>query len=143
MYLAGSAILVWIAVVIVSKEQAIKEKVGKSMSTSLVDSDFRLDGERLKALVLFSFLGGFVSGAFGLGGGSIFNPVLIEMGVPPSVSAATGMYMVMLSNMATSVMYATYGSLDFSYSIWLSFWNVLGTIYGFGKITEYIKRTNR
>lgn len=88
-------------------------------------------------------IGGFVSGAFGLGGGSIFNPLLIEMGLPASVSAATGMYMVMVSSVATSVMYATYGTLDYEYAAWLSLWTVLGLIYSLSKLSTYIKQTNR
>jgi len=65
------------------------------------------------------------------------------MGVPPSVSAATGMYMVMLSSLATSVMYASYGALDFEYSAWLSIWSVLGLFYSLGYVSDYIKKHNR
>jgi uncharacterized membrane protein YfcA len=65
------------------------------------------------------------------------------MGVPASVSAATGMYMVMVSSLATSVMYATYGTLDFEYAAWLSLWTVIGLIYCLSKVSTYIKQTNR
>lgn len=34
-------------------------------------------------LVGVSFLGGWISGALGMGGGSVFNPLLLSMGVPP------------------------------------------------------------
>jgi hypothetical protein len=40
---------------------------------------------------------GFAAGAFGLGGGSIYNPALLALGVQPRVAAATGMYLVMYS----------------------------------------------
>ena len=52
-----------------------------------------------------------VSGALGLGGGSIFNPIMITMGVPPVVSTSTGMYMVMYSTAASTLMYLGYGTL--------------------------------
>lgn len=96
-FIAGSLLLTWAAVRLINKERQIKERAEQQPHQSL------------RTLLFVSLFGGFVSGAFGLGGGSIFNPVLIELGVPPSVSSATGMYMVMLSNMATSVMYASYG----------------------------------
>lgn len=56
--------------------------------------------------------GGWVSGALGLGGGSIFNPLMISLGVPPSVSTATGMYMILWSASASSIMYYTFGTLN-------------------------------
>lgn len=41
-------------------------------------------------------MGGLV-GAMGLGGGVVFNPILLNLGVPPTVVAATGMYLIMYS----------------------------------------------
>lgn len=49
----------------------------------LADTDLKMQGTTLIKLVLFGFLGGWVSGALGLGGGAIFNPLLLSMGVPP------------------------------------------------------------
>ena len=46
-----------------------------------------------------------MSGALGLGGGSIFNPLLLSMGVPPRVASATGMYMIIFSTGASSLIY--------------------------------------
>ena len=46
-----------------------------------------------------------MSGALGLGGGSIFNPLLLSMGVPPKVASATGMYMIIFSTGASTVTY--------------------------------------
>jgi uncharacterized membrane protein YfcA len=122
----------------VEREQVLKLRAGKIQN----DSEISLS-QNLKPLLIFSFIGGLISGAFGLGGGSIFNPLLIEMGVPPSVSAATGMYMVMLSSLATSIMYASYGALDFEYAAWLSMWSVLGLINSLGFVSDYIKKHNR
>ena len=81
-------------------------------------------------LLVFAFLGGWVSGAFGLGGGSIFNPLMIELGVPPTVSTSTGMYMIMFSTFASSVIYISYGALNLKFGLWLGFWSVVGIIIG-------------
>lgn len=53
--------------------------------------------------MLISFSGGLVSGTLGLGGGSIYNPCLIEMGVDVKVAGATGMYLVLFSAINSSV----------------------------------------
>lgn len=56
-------------------------------------------------------MGGWVAGALGLGGGSIFNPLLLTMGVPPKVSSATGMYLVTFSKVAACLIYYLSGEL--------------------------------
>lgn len=94
-------------------------------------------------LLFFAFVGGWVSGAFGLGGGSVFNPLMIELGVPPTVSTSTGMYMIMFSTAASSVIYITYGALNEEYAIWLGLWSILGIIGGIHMVDFFIKKYNR
>ncbi len=48
-------------------------------------------------MILLALFGGWIAGALGLGGGAIYNPILISMGVPAKVSTATGMYLIMFS----------------------------------------------
>jgi uncharacterized membrane protein YfcA len=86
----------------------MKEKVGKG----LIASDIRFKGKTVKWLVIFSFMGGWVSGALGLGGGAIFNPLLLSMGVPPSVASATGMYLIIYSTSSSSISYIAQGMLN-------------------------------
>lgn len=54
---------------------------------------------------MVGFVGGWVAGALGLGGGAIFNPILLEMGLPAKVSSSTGMYMIMFSTGASCAIY--------------------------------------
>ena len=46
---------------------------------------------------MIGFGGGWVAGALGLGGASIYNPALLAMKVNPKVAASTGMYLVIFS----------------------------------------------
>ena len=101
LYLIICAIVTVVSTRLVMKEQALKEKVGKG----LIASDIRFKGKVIRSLVLFSFMGGWVSGALGLGGGAIFNPLLLSMGVPPSVASATGMYLILYSTSSSSISY--------------------------------------
>mmetsp|Transcript_29474 Transcript_29474/g.21926 ORF Transcript_29474/g.21926 Transcript_29474/m.21926 type:complete len:130 (+) Transcript_29474:1239-1628(+) len=75
-------------------------------------------------------IGGIVSGAFGLGGGTIFNPILLYLGLPPKVVSATSMYMIMYSTFSSSFVYLIYGTLNVSYASWISLWCLLGTLIG-------------
>jgi uncharacterized membrane protein YfcA len=81
-------------------------------------------------LVLSAFIGGWISGALGLGGGAIFNPIFLSMGVPPKVSSATSMYMISYSTFASSFIYILYKVLDIRFGIWIGFWCMIGTVCG-------------
>lgn len=48
-------------------------------------------------LFLISFAGGWLSGAFGISGGLVYNPCLLSLGVNPQVAGATSMYLVMFT----------------------------------------------
>lgn len=87
---------------IARKEQALKIKYGKGMCTT----DLMYDKIVVRKLSIYGFVGGWVSGALGLGGGTIFNPVMLSLGVPPQVSSSTGMFMVMFSNFSSSITYS-------------------------------------
>lgn len=109
----------------------------------MIPSDIRYSGRQLRLLLIFAFLGGWVGGALGLGGGSIFNPLMISLGVPPSVSTSTSSYMIMYSAAASTVIYLIYGTLNVPFSIWLSFWCSLGIIVGISMINIIIKQYKR
>ena len=109
----------------------------------IIDSDLRFEGGNITKLVIFAFLGGWVSGALGLGGGAIFNPVLLSMGVNPSVSSATGMYMIMFSTMASSIIYVIYQILEFNYAVWIGIWCLMGSILGLNLLESMNKKLGR
>ena len=109
----------------------------------MVQSDIKYSGKSLFYLMFFAFIGGWVSGAFGLGGGSVFNPLMIELGVPPTVSTSTGMYMIMFSTFASSFIYISYGALDVPFAIWLGIWSVIGILLGVTIVNSLIARYNR
>lgn len=78
-YVLVCIIISVISVKIVVREQLLKINYGRG----LTKGDIELEGKNMFKLIFFSFIGGWVSGALGLGGGSIFNPLLLSMGVPP------------------------------------------------------------
>ena len=82
-------------------EQSLKMKANGG---TLGSWEVVLEGNEMK-LVIFSFCGGLIAGALGLGGSIIFQPLLLSMGVPPTVASATGMYMVLFSTGAVTVIY--------------------------------------
>ncbi|TNV83676.1 hypothetical protein FGO68_gene15415 [Halteria grandinella] len=102
-------------------EQELKIKHQKGFCKS----DLRFSPKIVRNLVSVALGGGWVSGALGLGGGAIFNPVLLSMGIPASVSGSTGMYLVMFSTLGSSFTYILVGQLNLIYGLWTSFWCII------------------
>lgn len=106
-------------------------------------SDLRLSKPILIRLVTFAFLGGFMSGALGLGGGAIFNPLLLSLGVLPCVASATGMYMILFSTSGSSIIYIIHKMLNLQFSFWIGFWCSSGSLLGLFILNKIIKRYDR
>ena len=96
----------------------------------MVESDLIFEGKTLKIVLGLGFVAGWVAGALGLGGGVIFNPLLIGLGVPPKVSSATGMYMITFSKISTCILYFINGTLLLDYGLWIAAWSTVGAIIG-------------
>jgi uncharacterized membrane protein YfcA len=59
------------------------------------------------------------------------------------VSAATGLYLVTYSKIATSLVYFLNGEMDVEYALWLGFWSVFGSIAGSAGAWFYMKVSGR
>lgn len=106
-------------------------------------SDVILKGGPFVKLIVMSFVGGWVSGALGLGGGSIFNPLLLSFGVPPKVASATGMYMIIFSTGASTLTYILNDMLIYTYGTWVGCFNIIGTIIGMALLNSVMKKLGR
>lgn len=100
-------------------------------------------GKTLRNVLGLGFGGGWVAGALGLGGGVIFNPLLLSMGVPAKVSSATGMYLITFSKIVTCVIYFIYGELVMDYALWAAFVSVIGSIIGLASVNLYMRKFGR
>jgi uncharacterized membrane protein YfcA len=89
------------------------------------------------------FVGGWIAGALGLGGGSIYNPALLTMGIHPRVAGSTGMYLVLFSVINSNTVYIVNGILQVWYGVWISAWSVAGTIGGLMVADWFVKKTGR
>ena len=128
---------VTISVKNVAAEQRLKKKYD---NINLAASDLIFEGKILRNVLGLGFGGGWVAGALGLGGGVIFNPLLLAMGVPPRVSSATGMYLITFSKIVTCVIYFIYGELVIDYALWAAFVSCLGSIVGLKVANWYMEK---
>jgi len=65
-----------------------------------------------------------------LGGGSVNNPILISLGVPPKVASCTGMYLVFWSSLMSVIVYQMEGYIHAHYALFIALWVVFGSIAG-------------
>ena len=102
-FLVICTLFTYIAVKVAQRDQTLKIKYG---GINISPSDIKYnDRKKLTQLLFLGFAGGLVAGALGLGGGSIYNPALLALGIPPKVSAASGLYLVIFSKIASVLVY--------------------------------------
>ena len=94
----------------------------------------------MNKILFVSFVGGFAAGALGLGGGSIYNPALMALGVSPKVSGCTGMYLVFWSALNSSIVNYMEGYLNIPYASFIGAWVVFGSIGGNIAADYYVKK---
>lgn len=90
-----------------------------------------------------AFIGSFLGNALGLGGGFIYNPVQLSLGVAPSVAASTSMFMIMYSASASTVLMLVFGQINVPYVLYLCVSCGIGVILGMYFIGKLLKRWKR
>lgn len=136
-YLILCIVITYIAVRFIKKETELKQ-ICQDYKTEI-----ELNNRNLVRLLLVAFVGGWVAGALGLGGGSIFNPILLEMGLNAIVSSATGMYMIMFSTAASTAVFMINDMILYDYALWIGFWCFFGSVIGLILLNKIMKKLNR
>ena len=79
----------------------------------------------------FGSLAGIISGLFGIGGGFLKTPIMVNVfNIPPSVAAATAIFMIVFTSLTGSISHFYLGHLDFYYSIPIVIGFILGAFLG-------------
>merc|ERR1711871_460621 len=97
--------------------------MGRYMENLDLDADIKWNETTTITYPLLCTLAGLFAGMFGIGGGIVKGPLMLEMGVDPQVSAATAAFMILY----TAILFPC---------------GLLCTALGQKIITTYIKRTN-
>ncbi len=107
-------------------EQILRQKYG----VNYVENEIIFQGDQVYKVLSLGFLGGCAAGGIGLGGGTIYNPVLLHLGMHPKVSSATSMYLVMFTSFNVCVINFINHTLDIKYGLVLAGCNVIGSLAG-------------
>ncbi|KAL0916906.1 hypothetical protein M5K25_014459 [Dendrobium thyrsiflorum] len=92
---------------------------------------------------LAALLSGIMGGLFGIGGGLLINPVLLQIGVPPQVTAGTTSFMVLFSSSMSLVQFLIIGMKDIDQALIFSALCFIASIVGLVIIQRAIERSGR
>merc|ERR1712072_945282 len=88
-------------------------------------------------------IAGIFAGLFGVGGGIVKGPLMLEMGVEPTVAAATAATMILFTTSAATVSFAVFGLLEHEYGIALFILGIVCTVLGQLGINAIMARQER
>ena len=110
------------------KRHAIKEAVG----FDYVRGDIKWDVRTIVIYPAACVIAGLVSGIFGIGCGVLIAPMLVGIGVNPSVAAATCTCMNLFTNLAATSSFVVLGSLTIyqQYAVTFFFLGILSMLIG-------------
>ncbi|CAL5075906.1 unnamed protein product [Urochloa decumbens] len=120
------------------KSQAHQHGIDQAMSVS----------SKLDALPAFVFpvaalLTGAMSGLFGIGGGLLLNPVLLQIGVPPKTASATTMFMVLFCASMSMAQFVILGLQGIASALVYAATCFVASVVGLAAIEGAIRRSGR
>ena len=109
--LQGVLLIISILATVIASIIAICEDRKKAKNEYKFDeSDYRFNScGRVLGLSVAAFFGTAIATAIGSGGGTIYSPLLLSIGLPPEVTSATAMYLIMFKSLATVIQFSVIG----------------------------------
>jgi len=119
-----------------------KGQVRREANYQLLEGDVDWDERSTLTYPLVCTAAGLFAGLFGIGGGVVKGPLMLEMGILPEVSAATAAYMILYTAASATVTYAAFRQVKLEFSMILFPCGLVFTAIGQIMINSYIKKTN-
>jgi len=108
-----------------------------------VEGDFHWDAETTLKYPAICFFAGVCAGLFGIGGGIVNGPLMLELGVLPPVAGATTACMILLTSTTAATTFLTFGLVQFDYAKRLFVVGLCATCVGQLGMGHLIKKTGR
>jgi len=115
----------------------------KRLDWEYLDTDVQWDERNTIVYPCACSIAGLCAGLFGIGGGIVKGPLMLEMGVLPEVASATSATMILFTSFAATACYILFGSLTIGYAAVLFPLGLLFTIAGQLLLNSIVKRYNR
>jgi len=116
----------------------VKQQVGYRY----VEGDVQWDNKTTVVYPVICALAGLCAGMFGIGGGIVKGPLMLEMGVLPAVSSATAAFMILFTTASAASTYVVFGMLKYDYATPLFFVGFICTYIGQKGVDYLVKKYN-
>lgn len=120
-----------------------KWKLKKQLNYRYLESDVEWNPTNTILYPFICFFAGFSAGLFGVGGGIIKGPLMLQMGVHPLVASATVAVMIMYTSVAATTMYIAFGTLTWDYAIYMFIVGLLATCVGQFGVSYLVEKYKR
>jgi len=108
-----------------------------------VEGDFHWDEATTLKYPCVCFFAGVCAGLFGIGGGIVNGPLMLELGVLPPVAGATTACMILLTSTTAATTFLTFGMVQLDYAKRLFVVGLCATCVGQLGMSHLIKKTGR
>jgi len=108
-----------------------------------VEGDVVWDARATIVYPVVCALAGFAAGMFGVGGGIVKGPLMLEMGVHPAVASATSACMILYTSFTATSSFIAFGMVKYDYAIFLFFVGLVATAAGQLGVNYLIKKYKR
>jgi len=101
--------------------------------------DVQWDSHNTVKYPLYCAIAGLLAGLFGVGGGIVKGPLMLEMGIQPAVASASAAAMILFTSAAASICFVVFGLLHVGYGVVFFLLGFVATVagqYGIGKLLE-------
>ena len=81
--------------------------------------------------VCFGVMAGMMAGMFGVGGGFLKTPIMINVfNIPPTIAAATSLFMIVFTSLTGSFSHYLLGNINFTYAVPIVIGFIIGSFAG-------------
>jgi len=92
---------------------------------------------------IYCAVAGLLAGLFGVGGGIVKGPLMLEMGIQPSVASASAAAMILFTSAAASTSFIVFGLLHIGYGVVFFLLGFVATAIGQYAVGLLVERHNR
>jgi uncharacterized membrane protein YfcA len=126
------------------RAQLITETQHKeSIGYTFVKGDIQWDSSNTIYYSSICSVAGLFAGLFGIGGGIVKSPLMLQMGVHPLVASATCATMILFTSFTATTSFMVYGELDYDYGAAFLVVGFLSTLVGQLLMHALMKKYNR
>ncbi|CAK8996477.1 unnamed protein product [Durusdinium trenchii] len=105
--------------------------------------EVRWDSRNTLLYPLLCAIAGLLAGLFGVGGGIVKGPLMLEMGIMPSVASASAAAMILYTSAAASASFLVFGLLHPLYGALFFFLGLICTALGQYVVGQWVHKQNR